>query len=76
MIRIKTGHQPHEIKFDILRKVEERLVARSVDKFAPRTIDLDLILYGTSVINGLTFACQIRHFTPIRLWPFRFRACT
>lgn len=25
---------------------------RSVDKFAPRTIDLDLILYGTSVING------------------------
>lgn len=52
VVRIKTDHQPREIKFDILRKIEERLGrVRSVDKFAPRTIDLDLILYGTSVIN-------------------------
>jgi 2-amino-4-hydroxy-6-hydroxymethyldihydropteridine diphosphokinase len=52
VIKIKTTHPPREIKFDILRKIEERLGRiRTADKFAARTIDLDLILYGTLIID-------------------------
>ncbi len=66
VVKIRTAHQPREIKFDILRKIEERLGrVRSADKFAPRTIDLDLILCGTLVIDepGLVLPDQaIRHY--------------
>ena len=52
VVKIKTALQPRQIKFDILRKIEERLGRiRTADKFAPRTIDLDLILYGTLIID-------------------------
>ncbi|MFA6101810.1 MAG: 2-amino-4-hydroxy-6-hydroxymethyldihydropteridine diphosphokinase [Victivallaceae bacterium] len=74
VVKIKTAKQPHEIKFDILRKIEERLGrVRSADKFAPRTIDLDLILYGTLVVDesALTLPDQsIRHysFVAVPLW--------
>lgn len=50
--RIETPVSPMELKFDILRKIESRLGReRSEDKFAPRTIDLDLILYGDEQID-------------------------
>ncbi|MCE7734762.1 MAG: 2-amino-4-hydroxy-6-hydroxymethyldihydropteridine diphosphokinase [Candidatus Heimdallarchaeota archaeon] len=40
------------IKFDILRKIEKKLNRiRTVDKFASRTIDLDIALYGSIVKN-------------------------
>jgi dihydroneopterin aldolase/2-amino-4-hydroxy-6-hydroxymethyldihydropteridine diphosphokinase len=46
VIKIQTDRSPRELKFDILRKIEEKLGrVRSGDKFAPRTIDLDVILY-------------------------------
>ena len=52
VVKIKTDRSPREIKFDILRSIEERLGrVRSTDKYAPRTIDLDLILYGSLVID-------------------------
>ena len=52
IVKIKTAHKPREIKFDILRQIEARLGrVRSADKFAPRTVDLDLILYAASVID-------------------------
>jgi 2-amino-4-hydroxy-6-hydroxymethyldihydropteridine diphosphokinase len=52
VVKIKTAHQPREIKFDILRKIETCLGrVRTADKFAPRTIDLDLILYGMLVVD-------------------------
>ena len=67
VIKIRTGLQPRGIKFDILRKIEEQLGrVRSADKFAPRTIDLDLILYGTLVIDepGLVLPDQaVRHYS-------------
>ncbi|MCI2414178.1 MAG: 2-amino-4-hydroxy-6-hydroxymethyldihydropteridine diphosphokinase [Candidatus Aramenus sp.] len=45
---------PYNIKFNILRDVEEELgrVRDPNNKFAPRTIDLDLIVYGNLVINS------------------------
>jgi 2-amino-4-hydroxy-6-hydroxymethyldihydropteridine diphosphokinase len=52
VIRIQTDIGPRNLKFEILRKIEDHLGRlRSTDKFASRTIDLDVIFYGSSVIN-------------------------
>jgi 2-amino-4-hydroxy-6-hydroxymethyldihydropteridine diphosphokinase len=68
VIKIKTGIKPRELKFDILRKVEEKLGRiHSTDKNAARTIDLDLILYDDLVIDEP----DLRLPDPsIRLYPF------
>ena len=50
--RIETSTPAHKLKFDCLRSVEMELGrVRTADKYAPRTIDLDLILYGQAVID-------------------------
>jgi 2-amino-4-hydroxy-6-hydroxymethyldihydropteridine diphosphokinase len=49
---IETGKSPRELKFGILRRIEEELGRiRTQDKYAARTIDLDIALYGDKVIN-------------------------
>ena len=49
---VGTSVSPRELKFEILREVEQRLGrVRSDDAFAARTIDLDLALYGDCVID-------------------------
>jgi 2-amino-4-hydroxy-6-hydroxymethyldihydropteridine diphosphokinase len=56
-VLITTDKPPAEIKFKILRFLETMLWrVRTADKFAPRTIDLDIALYGDRVIEsaGLT----------------------
>jgi 2-amino-4-hydroxy-6-hydroxymethyldihydropteridine diphosphokinase len=46
-VEIRTPLAPRELKRDVLRRIEERLGrVRVPDKSAPRTIDLDLTLYG------------------------------
>lgn len=48
---------PRELKFELLREIETALGrVRTEDKYAPRPIDLDLILYGEKAIDsdGLT----------------------
>lgn len=46
VIEVETDAAPLELKYKILRKIEEELGRiRSRDKYAPRTIDLDIILY-------------------------------
>lgn len=46
VVEIETELPPGELKFGVLRDIEDGLGRRrSDDKFAPRTIDLDLILY-------------------------------
>ena len=45
--RIETNAAPRALKFDCLRPIESELGRiRSADKFAPRTIDLDIALYA------------------------------
>jgi 2-amino-4-hydroxy-6-hydroxymethyldihydropteridine diphosphokinase len=40
------------LKFEILRNIEIRLGrVRISDKYAPRTIDIDIILYGNTIID-------------------------
>jgi 2-amino-4-hydroxy-6-hydroxymethyldihydropteridine diphosphokinase len=52
VIQIKTGIPARALKFDVLGGIEKRLGRqRSPDKYAPRRIDLDLILYGDRAIE-------------------------
>ncbi len=50
--RIETAMSPRALEFDVLRTIERELGrVRTDDKYAARAIDLDLILYGDSVVN-------------------------
>jgi len=53
VVEIETEAPPAEIKFNILRNIENSLGRRRTeDKYAPRTIDLDLIAYGDLTIDA------------------------
>ncbi len=50
--QIEADIEPEDLKYNVLRDVEKSLGrVRSDDKFIPREIDLDLIIYGDRVIN-------------------------
>ncbi len=50
--RIKTAIGPRELKFRVLRSVEGELGrVRTEDTYAPRTIDLDIAVYGELVVD-------------------------
>lgn len=51
VILLETDIPPGELKFGVLRPVETALGRRRTDdKYAPRTIDLDIIVYGDEVV--------------------------
>jgi dihydroneopterin aldolase/2-amino-4-hydroxy-6-hydroxymethyldihydropteridine diphosphokinase len=51
-VEIETSLPPRELKFRVLREIEQELGrTRSKDRFAARTIDLDLLLYDELVIT-------------------------
>jgi 2-amino-4-hydroxy-6-hydroxymethyldihydropteridine diphosphokinase len=51
-VRIETDLAAPELKFGVLRHVEEALGRhRGADKYAPRTLDLDLVLYRDVVAD-------------------------
>lgn len=50
--RVETAVAPRTLKFEILRPIESQLGrVRSADKYAARTIDLDVLLYGSQVLT-------------------------
>ena len=52
VVEIETDLAPRELKFGLLRRIEGELGrTRNGDKFAARTIDLDLILYEELVMT-------------------------
>lgn len=47
MARVECVQTPRMLKYDVLRAIEEELGRRRTDdRFAPRTIDLDLTIFG------------------------------
>ncbi|HEQ71987.1 MAG TPA: 2-amino-4-hydroxy-6-hydroxymethyldihydropteridine diphosphokinase [Spirochaetia bacterium] len=53
VFRIRTGISARKLKFNVLRGIEDRLGrVRNADKNAPRTIDLDLLLYGELILQA------------------------
>ena len=47
VVKIETVIEPRKLKFDILRAIEDELGRnRTEDKYAARTIDIDILLYG------------------------------
>jgi len=56
--QIETPVPPHDLKFNILRDIEDRLGrTRTSDKYAARTIDLDILLYGNMILDDVD--CRI-----------------
>ena len=50
--RIQTTIEPRPLKFHVLRGIEAALGrVRTEDRYAPRTIDLDVVLYGDAVVE-------------------------
>lgn len=51
-VRIETDMEPRELKFGVLRGIESALGrTRGPDRYAPRTIDLDIALYGSRIVR-------------------------
>ncbi len=54
--KLKEEMTPLDLKFNVLRKIEKQLKrVRSSDKYAPRTIDLDILLFRNVIINDEDF---------------------
>ncbi|MBF0547283.1 MAG: 2-amino-4-hydroxy-6-hydroxymethyldihydropteridine diphosphokinase [Candidatus Riflebacteria bacterium] len=52
VLEVRTEIPPETLKFQVLRKIEKDLGRRRTkDKYSPRTIDLDLILYGNLILK-------------------------
>lgn len=53
VVEIETEAPPAEVKHGLLRPIENSLGRkRSEDKYAPRTVDLDLIVYGDLAMDA------------------------
>ena len=51
-VAIETFDDPRTLKYGVLRGIEKRLGrVRGTDKSAPRTIDLDLLIYGDLLMD-------------------------
>jgi dihydroneopterin aldolase/2-amino-4-hydroxy-6-hydroxymethyldihydropteridine diphosphokinase len=47
VLKIRTGLTPSDLKYGVLRNVERRMQRRRTgDRYGPRTLDLDLLVYG------------------------------
>jgi 2-amino-4-hydroxy-6-hydroxymethyldihydropteridine diphosphokinase len=52
VVEINTEKMPEALKYQVLRRIEAGLGRqRTSDKFAPRTIDLDLMLYDNLIFD-------------------------
>lgn len=52
-VEIETEMPPEELKRSVLRRIEQELGrVRGEDKYAPRTVDLDLLVYGDLVASS------------------------
>lgn len=53
VVEVETERPPEDLKYSVLRVIENELDRiRTKDKYAPRTIDLDLILYDDLTLRS------------------------
>lgn len=76
MVEVATDATPDTVKCEVLRRIEERLGrVRTADKYAPRTIDLDLVLYdgrplaGVAIIHCAYIAVPLAELAPDLVLP-------
>ncbi|HEY3398003.1 MAG TPA: 2-amino-4-hydroxy-6-hydroxymethyldihydropteridine diphosphokinase [Armatimonadota bacterium] len=52
VVEVATDLSPRELKFDVLREIERQTGrVRAADRYAARTLDLDLLLYGDQQVQ-------------------------
>lgn len=55
VVQLATSHEPEALKYDVLRTLEElEGRVRTSDRYAPRTIDLDIVLFGERTSDHAT----------------------
>ena len=52
VIMTETDIGPRELKFVVLRGIEERLGRKRNDSYGPRTIDIDILIYGDLCVDA------------------------
>ncbi|MEB3225713.1 MAG: 2-amino-4-hydroxy-6-hydroxymethyldihydropteridine diphosphokinase [Synechococcus sp.] len=53
VVLVETDHEAAAFKFDVLRSLETQLGrVRTADKYAPRTLDLDILLFNDRMIQA------------------------
>jgi 2-amino-4-hydroxy-6-hydroxymethyldihydropteridine diphosphokinase len=53
VVAIETSIPPHELKYSVLRRIEDELGRnRGTDKYAARTIDMDILTYDNMVCTS------------------------
>jgi len=71
VFEVRTDVGPRRLKLEVLRPIEDRLGrVRTADRYAPRPIDLDVVLCGERVVDepGLKLpAADVRR--PFVAWP-------
>ncbi len=56
VFKIETDIPPKTLKFDVIRRIEEELGRKRMqDKYASRTIDIDILIYGDLCLSEKSF---------------------
>jgi dihydroneopterin aldolase/2-amino-4-hydroxy-6-hydroxymethyldihydropteridine diphosphokinase len=53
VLKVRTNHAPRDLKYGVLRNIEGMVNRRRTgDRFSPRTLDLDLLVYGDLEVDS------------------------
>lgn len=53
VLKVRTGIAPYDLKYGVLRNVEKKVQRkRTGDRYGPRTLDLDLLVYGDVEVDS------------------------
>ena len=65
VIQIKTSLSPKDL-LDVTQKMEERFGRRRTIRWGPRTVDIDILLYGNLIMNNSSLSIPHPHLTKRR----------
>ena len=74
VLHVRTDLSPRALKYDVLRRIEGRLGRRrGRDPYAPRTLDLDLLVYDRLEVDDDRLTLPDRTASSAPSWPCRWR---